>query len=199
MSTNFLLPIVSGLDGLTTPSTIDRPSPLDPTNDEGVVPDSVSGSIRLENIKHIYPSRPEVVVMRDVSLNIPAGKTTALVGASGSGKSTIIGLVERFYDPVGGHIYMDEHDISTLNLRWLRRQISLVSQEPTLFATTIFKNIAHGLIGTPFEHESEEKQYELVIEAAKMANAHDFVSGLPDGYDTHVGERGLLLSVCARQ
>ncbi|KAI1857591.1 uncharacterized protein JN550_013160 [Neoarthrinium moseri] len=175
-------------------NTIDRVSPLDPTNDAGEKPEHVEGTIRLENVKHIYPSRPDVVVMKDVSLEIPAGKTTALVGASGSGKSTIVGLVERFYDPVGGKVYLDGRDISTLNLRWLRQHISLVSQEPTLFGTTIFGNIKYGLIGTAFENESEEKQRELVIEAAKKANAHDFISGLPEGYETHVGERGFLLS-----
>src|ERR1700681_163910 len=119
---------------------------------------------------------------------------TALVGASGSGKSTIVGLVERFYDPVKGQVLLDGHDVSTLNLRWLRQQISLVSQEPTLFGTTIYENIAHGLIGTEWEKTTEEKQKELVIGAAKMANAHDFVSALPEGYATHVGERGFLLS-----
>lgn len=175
-------------------NTIDRVSPLDPTVDEGEKLEKVEGNIRLENIKHIYPSRPEVVVMKDVSLEIPAGKTTALVGASGSGKSTIVGLVERFYDPVAGKVYLDGHDISTLNLRWLRQQIALVSQEPTLFGTTIFNNIRHGLIGTEFEHASEEKQKELVIDAAKKANAHDFVSELPEGYETNVGQRGFLLS-----
>ncbi|KAM6523090.1 hypothetical protein FSOLCH5_003709 [Fusarium solani] len=175
-------------------NTIDRVSPLDPTNDEGEKLDHLEGSIRLSNIKHIYPSRPEVVVMNDVSLDIPAGKTTALVGASGSGKSTIVGLVERFYDPVDGTVYLDGHDISKLNLRWLRQQMALVSQEPTLFGTTIFHNIRYGLIGTKYEHESEEKQRELVIEAAKKANAHDFVSSLPEGYETRVGERGFLLS-----
>ncbi|KAH6653974.1 ABC transporter [Truncatella angustata] len=175
-------------------NTIDRQSPLDPTNDAGDKPDHVEGAIRLENVKHIYPSRPDVVVMNGVSLEIPAGKTTALVGASGSGKSTIVGLVERFYDPVGGKVYLDGRDISTLNLRWLRQHISLVSQEPTLFGTTIFGNIKYGLIGTRFENESEEKQRELVVEAAKKANAHDFISGLPEAYETNVGERGFLLS-----
>ncbi|KAH7037729.1 P-loop containing nucleoside triphosphate hydrolase protein [Microdochium trichocladiopsis] len=175
-------------------TTIDRPSPLDPTSEAGLKLEKIVGTIRLENVKHIYPSRPEVVVMQDVSLNIPAGKTTALVGASGSGKSTIVGLVERFYDPVGGKVYLDDHDVSTLNLRWLRQQIALVSQEPTLFGTTIFNNIRHGLIGTQHEHASEETQRELIIEAAKMANAHDFISALPEGYETNVGERGFLLS-----
>ncbi|KAF8861956.1 putative Leptomycin B resistance protein pmd1 [Acephala macrosclerotiorum] len=175
-------------------NTIDRVSPLDPTSEAGEKLDHVDGTIELRNIKHIYPSRPEVVVMNDVSLVIPAGKKTALVGASGSGKSTIVGLVERFYDPVGGQVFLDGHDVSTLNLRWLRQQISLVSQEPTLFGTTIVKNIEHGLIGTKYEHENEERKKELVIEAAKMANAHDFISALPEGYETNVGERGFLLS-----
>jgi ATP-binding cassette, subfamily B (MDR/TAP), member 1 len=175
-------------------NTIDRVSPLDPTSDAGIKLDHVEGNLELRHIKHIYPSRPEVTVMQDVSLVIPAGKMTALVGASGSGKSTIVGLVERFYDPVQGQVFLDGHDVSTLNLRWLRQQISLVSQEPTLFGTTIFENIRHGLIGTKFENEGAEKQKELVIEAAKMANAHDFITGLPEQYETNVGERGFLLS-----
>lgn len=175
-------------------NTIDRVSPLDPTSDEGEKPEKVEGTITLQNIKHIYPSRPEVVVMDGVSLTIPAGKTTALVGASGSGKSTIVGLVERFYDPVEGAVLIDGKDVKTLNLRWLRQQISLVQQEPTLFGTTIFHNIRYGLIGTGFEHDTEEKQRELIIEAAKKANAHDFISALPEGYETNVGERGFLLS-----
>lgn len=175
-------------------NTIDRESPLDPSKDDGATIENLRGNIRLEGVRHIYPSRPEVVVMDGVSLDIPAGKTTALVGASGSGKSTIVGLVERFYNPVEGAIYLDDVDISTLNLRWLRQQMALVSQEPILFGTTIFHNIRYGLIGTPFENESDEKQRELVFEAAKMANAHDFVTSLPEGYETNVGERGFLLS-----
>ncbi|KXG52415.1 ABC transporter, integral membrane type 1 [Penicillium griseofulvum] len=175
-------------------ATIDRESPLDPTSDEGIILDHVEGHIEFRNVKHIYPSRPEVTIMKDVSLNIPAGKATALVGPSGSGKSTVVGLVERFYLPVGGQVFLDGHDIQTLNLRWLRQQISLVSQEPVLFGTTIYQNIRHGLIGTRFEHESEEKIKELIENAAKMANAHEFITALPEGYETNVGQRGFLLS-----
>lgn len=175
-------------------NTIDRPSPLDPSVEDGERLEKLEGTIRLENIKHIYPSRPEVTVMKDVSLTIPAGKTTALVGASGSGKSTIVGLVERFYDPVQGTVCLDGHDISKLNLRWLRQQMALVSQEPTLFGTTIYHNIRYGLFGTTHEDDSEENQRELVAEAARKANAHDFITALPEGYDTNVGERGFLLS-----
>ncbi|KAK0623131.1 P-loop containing nucleoside triphosphate hydrolase protein [Immersiella caudata] len=175
-------------------STIDRISPIDPSSDDGAKMEDVKGTIRLEKIKHIYPSRPEVVVMEGVTLDIPAGKVTALVGASGSGKSTIVGLVERFYSPIEGTVYLDGVDISTLNLRWLRQQIALVSQEPTLFSTTIYNNIRHGLIGTKWENEDKEKQDALIFEAAKKANAHNFVSELPEGYETNVGERGFLLS-----
>lgn len=175
-------------------NTIDRASPLNPMDDEGEKLEHVEGTVELKNIRMIYPSRTEVVVMEDVNLKVPAGKTTALVGASGSGKSTIVGLVERFYDPVGGEVYLDGHEVSKLNLRWLRQQISLVSQEPTLFGTTIFGNIQHGLIGTKHENADIEQQRELIIAAAKMANAHDFIMGLPERYDTNVGERGFLLS-----
>ncbi|KAI9833880.1 MAG: GTPase-activating protein [Thelocarpon superellum] len=175
-------------------NTIDRISPLDSASAAGQTLAKVTGDVELRNIKHIYPSRPEVTVMEDVTLVVPAGKTTALVGASGSGKSTIVGLVERFYDPVGGEVLLDGHNVQSLNLRWLRQQMSLVSQEPTLFGTTIYNNIRHGLIGTKSEDESEERQRELIIRAAKMSNAHDFVTGLPEGYETNVGERGFLLS-----
>ena len=175
-------------------NTIDRISPLNPMSDQGDKLEYIEGNVELKDIKHIYPSRAEVVVMDGINLKVPAGKTTALVGASGSGKSTIVGLIERFYDPVGGQVFLDGHQISKLNLRWLRQQISLVSQEPTLFGTTIFGNIQHGLIGTRYEHDNREQQRKLIEDAAKLANAHDFIIGLPEGYETNVGERGFLLS-----
>ncbi|CAJ2499773.1 Uu.00g026260.m01.CDS01 [Anthostomella pinea] len=177
-------------------STIDRQSPLDPTSIDksGRTLEDVKGALELRNIKHVYPSRPEVTVLDNLSLHIPAGRTTAFVGPSGSGKSTVISLVERFYIPVRGDIFLDGHSIASLNLRWLRQQISLVSQEPVLFSTTIYENIRFGLIGSPFEHEPPEKIRHRIEEAATMANAHKFVTGLPDGYQTRVGEQGFLLS-----
>ena len=135
-------------------NTIDRNSPINPMSNEGHKLDHVEGVVRLEHVKHIYPSRPDVVVSEDLSLFVPAGKTTALVGPSGSGKSTIIGLLQRFYNPVGGHVYLDGHDIKDLNLRWLRSQIAMVQQEPILFATTIMENISYGLVGSKFELDS---------------------------------------------
>jgi ATP-binding cassette subfamily B (MDR/TAP) protein 1 len=172
-------------------SVIDRPA-LEDQNDNQKL-DEVRGDIELKGIKHVYPSRPEVIVMHGVDLKIPAGKVTALVGASGSGKSTIVGLVERFYSPIRGQVLLDGHDIQTLELKWLRRQMALVSQEPVLFGTTIFANIAHGLIGSKFMDATEAQKKDLVVAAGKMANAHSFITSLPEGYDTNVGERGFLL------
>jgi ATP-binding cassette, subfamily B (MDR/TAP), member 1 len=172
---------------------IDRPLP-NSLGSEALIPEDIQGSLELRNVKHIYPSRPEVTVMQDANLLIPAGKVTALVGASGSGKSTIVGLVERFYTPVGGQIFLDNHDIHTLDLKWLRRQMSLVSQEPVLFNCSIRRNIEHGLIGTEFEEAGKEKKAGLVVQAAKMANAHDFINRLSNGYETVAGDHGVLLS-----
>ncbi|KAL4899853.1 hypothetical protein BDW74DRAFT_188871 [Aspergillus multicolor] len=171
--------------------TIERQSPLNAMSDEGSKLPSVRGEIRLRNIRHAYPSRPEVTVMDQFNLRIPAGKTTAFVGPSGSGKSTIIGLLERFYNPVAGTVMLDGHDIETLNLQWLRQQISLVGQEPQLFTATIYENIKYGLIGSEFEKESECAIRARVVKAASIADAHDFVSALPDGYETNIGSLAL--------
>lgn len=109
--------------------TINRVPPLDPASEDGLKIEVVKGSIELRNVKHAYPSRPDVCVINDLSLVFPVGTTTALVGASGSGKSTIVGLLERFYLPLGGRILIDGHDIESLNLKWVRQQMALVSQE----------------------------------------------------------------------
>ncbi|GFG16352.1 leptomycin B resistance protein pmd1 [Aspergillus udagawae] len=167
-------------------STIDRQSPLDASLDKGITLRHVQGNIVLQNIRHVYPSRPEVIVAHDLSVYIPAGKTTAFVGPSGSGKSTIIGLIERFYSPVAGNILLDGHDIENLNLRWLRQQMSLVLQEPRLFAATIAENIRVGLIGSKHEHDPPQQIQKRIEDAARIANAHDFIMALPDGYATNI-------------
>lgn len=168
-------------------TTIDRLSPLDPSSEIGHTFSKIQGSIFLHRVRHAYPSRPEVLVMDNMTLAIPAGQTTAFAGPSGSGKSTIIGLLERFYSPIGGQIFLDGCDIETINLRWLRQQISLVSQEPRLFTTTIYENIRFGLLGSSFEHEPEESIRWRIESAAHMANAHDFIMALPNGYQTNIG------------
>ncbi|GAA5824101.1 hypothetical protein JCM11251_001522 [Rhodosporidiobolus azoricus] len=175
-------------------ATIDRVPSIDSASEEGLKPEKVDGLIELENIQFIYPSRPSVHVLHGFTGIFPPGKMTALVGGSGSGKSTIIGLLERFYDPVEGSVKLDGVELKDLNVKWLRNQIGLVSQEPTLFATTVAGNIEHGLIGSRFEHETPEQKRTRVVEAAKLANADGFIQALPLGYDTQIGERGMLLS-----
>lgn len=175
-------------------STIDRQPSIDSASPDGLKPEECRGNIELRNVDFRYPARKNIQVLFDLSLNIAEGKTTALVGASGSGKSTIVGLVERFYDPEQGQVLLDGHDIKDLNLTWLRSQISLVSQEPTLFACSIRENILHGLVNRSPPGLDDEKLEGMVIEAAKTANAHGFITQLPNGYDTLVGERGFLMS-----
>ncbi|CAL1712814.1 unnamed protein product [Somion occarium] len=174
--------------------TIDRVPSIDTQDPSGLKPEKVEGEIVFEHVKFNYPSRPDVKIVKDLSITFPAGKTIALVGASGSGKSTVVSLVERFYDPLEGVVKLDGVDLRKLNLKWLRSQIGLVSQEPTLFATTIKGNVAHGLINTPYEHSSDEEKMALIKEACIKANADGFITKLPLGYDTLVGERGFLLS-----
>ncbi|KAG8998635.1 GTPase-activating protein, partial [Tulasnella sp. 427] len=175
-------------------ATIDRVPPIDSANEGGIRPDKIVGEIRFENVKFHYPSRPNVPILKGLNVTFQAGKTAALVGASGSGKSTVVSLVERFYDPIEGNVYLDGVDIKDLNLKWLRQQIGLVQQEPSLFATTIRGNVAHGLIGSRFENLPEDEKFNLIKDACVKANAHAFIDKLPLGYDTMVGERGFLLS-----
>ncbi|KAK1411806.1 hypothetical protein QVD17_32582 [Tagetes erecta] len=164
---------------------IDHKPTVDRNCDSGLELDSVSGQLELKNVDFSYPSRPDVKILNNFNLIVPAGKTIALIGSSGSGKSTVVSLIERFYDPTSGQVMLDGHDIKSLNLKWLRQQIGLVSQEPALFATTIKENI---LLGRPDASIVE------VEEAARVSNAHSFIIKLPDAYDTQVGERGLQLS-----
>lgn len=173
---------------------MDRESQIDPFDPSGEKPDSVTGDIEFRGVSFSYPMRPGITVLDDFSLHIPAGKVTALVGASGSGKSTIIGLLERWYMLNSGSITLDGRPIEQLNLKWLRKQVQLVQQEPVLFAGSIYDNIASGLAGTQWENDSKDDKLVLVQEAAEIAFAHGFISDLPNGYDTVVGERGGLLS-----
>ncbi|XP_038724797.1 ABC transporter B family member 19 [Tripterygium wilfordii] len=166
-------------------SILDRSTKIDPDDPEAEDVESVRGEIELRHVDFAYPSRPDVMVFKDFNLRIRAGKSQALVGASGSGKSSVIALIERFYDPTAGRVMIDGKDIRRLNLKSLRRKIGLVQQEPALFAASIFDNIAYGKDGAT---EAE------VEEAARAANVHGFVSALPDGYKTPVGERGVQLS-----
>ena len=129
------------------------------------------GDIRFSNVRFSYPSRPDVPILNGISFKAKRGQTIALVGSSGSGKSTCVQLLQRFYDPASGSVSVDGHQVSEYNLRWLRQHIGVVSQEPILFQATIRENILFGR-----ESATEEEIHEV----AKMANAHDFIMTLPD-------------------
>ncbi|QCD80147.1 ATP-binding cassette [Vigna unguiculata] len=165
---------------------LDRKSQIDPSDDSGFTLEEVKGEIEFKNVSFKYPTRPDVQIFRDLCLTIRSGKTVALVGESGSGKSTVISLLLRFYDPDSGHITVDGKEIQSMQVKWLRQQMGLVSQEPVLFNDSIRANIAYGKGGDATEAE--------VIGAAELANAHNFISGLQEGYETIVGERGIQLS-----
>ncbi|KAF7183724.1 hypothetical protein CNMCM7691_004074 [Aspergillus felis] len=173
---------------------VDKKSAIDSLSTAGLTPEKCVGEIEIKALEFAYPARPDTQVLNGLNLSVPAGKTTALVGASGSGKSTIVGLLERWYDPAAGTILLDGVDIQTLNIAWLRTQIRLVQQEPVLFSGTIFDNVAFGLVGTPYAEAPYEEKLALVKEACRDAYAHEFIENLPRQYDTQIGERARMLS-----
>lgn len=141
---------------------------------------NVAGIVKAEDVTFNYPSRPEVAVLEAMNLSIEQGQTLALVGPSGCGKSTVVSLLERFYDPKSGKLMLDGNDLRDLNIRWLRSQIGIVSQEPILFDTSIAENIRYG---ANFREVSDEE----VVEAAKAANIHSFIESLPSVSAPHWG------------
>lgn len=140
----------------------------------------LEGHIQFNNVSFSYPSRPEVTIFDKLSLDIPAGKIVALVGGSGSGKSTVISLIERFYEPLLGEILLDGTNIKELDIKWLRQQIGLVNQEPALFATSIRENILYG---------KDEATLDEITRAAKLSEAISFINNLPDRFETQVSKR----------
>ncbi|KAI3920951.1 hypothetical protein MKW98_027661 [Papaver atlanticum] len=159
---------------------------IDSSSNTGLTLDNVQGNIDFQNVSFKYPSRPNVQIFEDFCLNIPSGTIVALVGESGCGKSTVISLLQRFYDVDSGRIMLDGVEIQRFKINWLRQQMGLVSQEPVLFNDTIKANVAYGQQGIVSEEE--------IILATKASNAHNFISALPEGYDTYVGEKGIQLS-----
>ncbi|XP_029359235.1 ATP-dependent translocase ABCB1 [Echeneis naucrates] len=166
-------------------SIIDHEPAIDSYSKAGYKPDNIKGNIEFKRIHFTYPSRTDSKILDDMSLSVRSGQTTALVGSSGCGKSTTIQLLQRFYDPQEGSVCIDGHDIRSLNIRYLREMIGVVSQEPILFATTIAENIRYG---RPDVTQQEIEQ------AAREANAYDFIMNLPDKFETEVGDRGTQMS-----
>lgn len=141
--------------------------------------------IVFDKVKFSYPSRPEQSILRGIDLRIDAGSTFALVGKSGCGKSTIVNLLQRFYDVSSGRIVINGDDIRSFDLKKHRHRIGIVTQDPILMSGSIMSNIVYGMPNATREE---------AIEATKSANAHEFISSFPDGYETVVGERGVTLS-----
>jgi ATP-binding cassette subfamily B (MDR/TAP) protein 1 len=151
--------------------TIERQPDIDVYDTTGIFLEDIKGDVELKDVYFSYPSRPEHLVFHGFSLRVPSGMTIALVGESGSGKSTVVSLVERFYDPQSGEVLIDGVDIRRMNLGWIRGKIGLVSQEPVLFSSTIRENIAYG---------KDNLTTEEIKRAIELANAANFIDKLPN-------------------
>lgn len=151
--------------------TIKRKPQIDAYDTSGTMLEDIRGEIELRDVYFKYPARPDVQIFSGFSLHVPSGKTAALVGQSGSGKSTVISLLERFYDPHSGEVLIDGVDLKKLQLKWIREKIGLVSQEPVLFTTTIKENILYG---------KEDASDEEIKASIVLANAAKFIDKLPE-------------------
>ncbi|XP_042330140.1 ATP-dependent translocase ABCB1 isoform X2 [Sceloporus undulatus] len=160
---------------------------IDNYNEAGMKPERFDGNTAFKKVAFNYPTRPDVSVLKGLSVAVEKGQTLALVGSSGCGKSTLVQLLERFYDPLSGEVLVDSQNANELNIQWLRSQIGIVSQEPVLFDCSIAENIAYG-------DNSREVPFEEIVEVAKAANIHSFIDSLPDKYNTSVGDKGTQLS-----
>ncbi|XP_072365307.1 ATP-dependent translocase ABCB1-like isoform X2 [Scyliorhinus torazame] len=160
---------------------------IDSYGTDGLTLDKFNGNLKFSNVHFRYQSRPDITVLEKLSVKVGKAQTLALVGSSGCGKSTAVQLIERFYDPLKGEVFLDGIDARKINIQWLRSQIGIVSQEPVLFNCSIAENIAYG-------DNSRTVSQEDIKKAAKAANAHSFIEQLPDKYNTRVGGKGAQLS-----
>ncbi|CAN8313440.1 unnamed protein product [Cochlearia groenlandica] len=164
---------------------LNRETEIHPNQPNSTIMNNIKGDIEFRNVSFTYPARPDIPIFQNLNLRVSSGKSLAVVGPSGSGKSTVISLIMRFYDVSKGKLCIDGNDIKTLNLRSLRKKLALVQQEPALFSTTVHENIKYG---------NEDATEAEIIEAAKAANAHEFITTMEQGYKTHVGDKGVQLS-----
>uniref|UniRef100_A0A8D1DM35 ATP binding cassette subfamily B member 1 n=1 Tax=Sus scrofa TaxID=9823 RepID=A0A8D1DM35_PIG len=166
---------------------IEKTPLVDSYSTTGLKPNTMEGNLTFNEVMFNYPTRPDIPVLQGLSLEVKKGQTLALVGSSGCGKSTVVQLLERFYDPLAGKVLIDGKEIKELNVQWLRAHMGIVSQEPILFDCSIAENIAYG-------DNSRVVSQEEIVQAAKEANIHPFIETLPDKYNTRVGDKGTQLS-----
>ncbi|XP_047550293.1 ATP-dependent translocase ABCB1 isoform X3 [Lutra lutra] len=166
---------------------IEKTPLIDSYSTGGLQPNTLEGNVTFNEVVFNYPTRPDIPVLQGLSLEVKKGQTLALVGSSGCGKSTVVQLLERFYDPLAGTVLIDGEEIKNLNVQWLRAHLGIVSQEPILFDCSIAENIAYG-------DNSRVVSQEEIVQAAKEANIHPFIETLPDKYNTRVGDKGTQLS-----
>lgn len=164
--------------------------PIEMVEHNNTVVEHIEGNLSFNNVVFAYPSRTEITVLNDISFEAKAGQKVAIVGPSGSGKSTMASLILQFYHPQEGKILFDGREAGTYSLTDIRNQVAIVPQDVLLFGGTILENIAYGKLSSTKEE---------IIKAAQRANAHQFITGFPEGYDTVVGERGVKLSGGQRQ
>lgn len=165
---------------------------------ELIRPSKAYGEFTLRNVTFAYPARPDNLALDDISIFLPAGETTFIVGGSGSGKSTIAQLLLRLYQPDGGDIQLDDHPLKHLDRAFTREHISAVQQGCIMFDMTLHDNVAMGLAGLP-DRKPEDVTRAEVVEACKMAMLDDFIQSLPEGYETKLGTKGASLSGGQRQ
>ncbi|CAO2617604.1 ATP-dependent translocase ABCB1 [Lemmus lemmus] len=166
---------------------IEKVPEIDSYSTEGLKPSTLEGNVKFNDVMFNYPTRPDIPVLQGLSLEVKKGQTLALVGSSGCGKSTVVQLLERFYDPRAGTVFLDGKEAKQLNVQWLRAHLGIVSQEPILFDCSIAENIAYG-------DNSRVVSQNEIERAAKEANIHQFIESLPDKYNTRVGDKGTQLS-----
>ncbi|OKL64607.1 Multidrug resistance protein 1B [Talaromyces atroroseus] len=183
----------AGLAAASLQDLLAQKSAINPLSTVGVDPGAIQGHIEFDSVSFTYLSRPNHLVLKNLSLTIPAGANVAFVGTTGSGKSTIVSLIERFYDPTSGSVLVDSKPIQSFRMYDYRKRIGLVSQDPILYSGTVKSNLTIGL------DDDEKPTDEAIEKACKEANIYDFISSLPDGFNTEVGSRGSQLSVGQKQ
>ena len=166
---------------------LDRKPLIDTNPSVGLKLNQVDGNVKLRDAEFTYPTRQNIQILNRLNLSLKAGESIALVGESGCGKSTVIQLIQRFYDVNQGSLELEGNNIQSLNLPYVRSKLGIVSQEPVLFDRSIAENIQYG-------DNERTVSMEEVVDAARKANIHNFVAALPEGYDTKVGGKGTQLS-----